>query len=85
VRPEAVLRFFPASMAVSGLMLCLEGRLYLFGMLDFVAALLLAVWLDLAPLLFGLWNSAVLVWMGWYLRRRAREYGETSPAQQVGP
>jgi hypothetical protein len=77
-------------MAVSGLMLCLEGRLYwgrlyIFGMLDFVAALLLAVWLDLAPLLFGLWNSAVLVCMGWYLRRRAREDGEASPAQQAGP
>jgi hypothetical protein len=85
VRPEDVFRFFPASMAVSGLMLCLEGRLYwgrlyVFGMLDFVAAILLAVWLELSPLLFGLWNSAVLVWMGWYMRRRAREYAETEPA-----
>jgi eukaryotic-like serine/threonine-protein kinase len=79
VRPEEVYRFFPASMAVSGLMLCLEGRLYmgrlyLFGLLDFVVAPALAARLDLAPLLFGVWNSLVLVWMGLHMRRRAREY-----------
>jgi hypothetical protein len=81
VRPEDVYRFFPASMAVSGLMLCLEarlywGRLYVFGLLDFVVAVVLAARLDLAPLLFALWNSAVLAWMGCSMRRRAREHGE---------
>jgi hypothetical protein len=79
VRPEEVYRFFPASMAVSGLMLCLEGRLYLgrlyiFGLLDFLVAIVLATWLDLAPLLFAVWNSLVLLWMAWYMRRRARAY-----------
>jgi serine/threonine protein kinase len=79
VRPEAVYRFFPASMAVSGLMLCLEGRLYLgrlyvFGLLDFLVAIMLANWLDLAPLLFAVWNSVVLLWMARYVRRRGREY-----------
>jgi serine/threonine-protein kinase len=78
VRSEDVLRFFPASMAVTGLMLCLEGRLYwgrlyVFGLLDFLVAVALAAWLELAPLLFALWNSAVLVWMGLSLRRRARQ------------
>jgi serine/threonine-protein kinase len=79
VRPEDVYRFFPASMAVSGLMLCLEGRLYMgrlyiFGLLDFLVAIVLASWLDLAPLLFAVWNSFVLLWMARYMRRRAREY-----------
>jgi hypothetical protein len=76
VRPEDVYRFFPASMAVSGLMLCLEGRLYwgrlyIFGLLDFLAAILLANWLELAPLLFAVWNSVVLLWMAAHMRRRA--------------
>jgi serine/threonine-protein kinase len=79
VRPEEVYRFFPASMAVSGLMLCLEGRLYMgrlyiFGLLDFLVAVLLASWLDLAPLLFAVWNSVVLLWMARYMRRRGRDY-----------
>jgi len=79
VRPEDVYRFFPASMAVSGLMLCLEGRLYMgrlyiFGLLDFLVAIVLASWLDMAPLLFAVWNSFVLLWMARYMRRRAREY-----------
>jgi hypothetical protein len=78
VRPEGVYRFFPASTAVSGPMLCLEGRLYLgrlytFGLLDFLIAVLLASWLDLAPLLFALWNSTVLLWLARHLRRRARQ------------
>ncbi|MFO0967137.1 MAG: serine/threonine-protein kinase [Gemmataceae bacterium] len=81
VRPEDVYRFFPASMAVSGLMLCLEGRLYLgrlyiFGLLDFVVAILCAAWLDLAPLFFGLWNSVVLTWMGLHIRGRALAFSE---------
>src|SRR5262249_7851188 len=79
VRHEDVYRFFPASMAVSGLMLCLEGRLYMgrlyiFGLLDFLVAIVLASWLDMAPLLFAVWNSFVLLWMARYMRRRAREY-----------
>jgi hypothetical protein len=60
-------------------MLCLEGRLYwgrlyVFGLLDFVVAVCCAGWLDLAPLLFAAWNATVLLWMSWHLRRRAREY-----------
>jgi serine/threonine-protein kinase len=90
VRPEDVLRFFPASMAVNGLMLCLEarlywGRLYVAGLLDLLVAVALGAWLDLAPLLFALWNSAVLVWMALYLRRRAWEYEATLPAQAAQP
>jgi serine/threonine-protein kinase len=78
VRPEDVYRFFPASMAVSGLMLCLEGRLYwgrlyVVGLLDFLAAILLASWLPLAPLGFAVRNSAVLLWMSHHVRRRARQ------------
>jgi eukaryotic-like serine/threonine-protein kinase len=77
VQPDDVLSFFPASMAVNGLMLCLEarlylGRLYIVGVLDFVAAIIFGIWLDWAPLLFTLWNSAVLIWIAAYLRRRAR-------------
>ncbi|HZZ76963.1 MAG TPA: serine/threonine-protein kinase [Gemmataceae bacterium] len=75
VRPDDVYRFFPASMAISGLMLCLEGRLYMgrlyiFGLLDFFCSILMAIWLPIAPLLFGIWNSTVLLWMAWHIRRR---------------
>jgi serine/threonine-protein kinase len=89
VRPEDVLRFFPASMAVNGLMLCLEarlywGRLYVVGLLDFLVAVVLGARLDLAPLLFAVWNSAVLVWMALHMRRKAREYPTTLPPQ-AGP
>jgi serine/threonine-protein kinase len=78
VRPEDVLRFFPAAMAVNGLMLCLEGRLYwgrlyVVGLLDFLVAVVLGAWLGLAPLLFALWNSTVLLWMALNLRRAARD------------
>jgi serine/threonine-protein kinase len=84
VAPESVLRFFAASMAVNGLMLCLEGRLYwgrlyVVGLLDFAVAVALGAWLPLAPLLFGLWNSAVLVWMSVSMSRRQR-----SGAKQKG-
>ena len=83
-------RVFPAAMAVNGLMLCLEGRLYwgrlyVAGLLDLLVAVALGAWLDLAPLLFALWNSAVLVWMALYLRRRAWEYEATLPAQAAQP
>jgi serine/threonine-protein kinase len=79
VRPADVYRFFPASMAVSGLMLCLEGRLYwgrlyIVGLLDFVAAIVLAAHLPLAPLGFAVWNSAVLLWMAYHMWRRARQH-----------
>jgi hypothetical protein len=85
VLPEDVYRFFPASMAVSGLMLCLEarlywGRLYVVGLLDFLIAILLAAWLSLAPLLFAVWNSIVLLWMARHLRRRARDHAGTATA-----
>ncbi len=65
-------------MAVSGLMLRLEaslywGRLYVFGLLDFLIAILLASWLPLAPLLFAVWNSIVLLYMAGHMRRRARD------------
>jgi hypothetical protein len=87
VRAEDVYRFFPASMAVSGLMLCLEGRLYwgllyVVGLLDFVAALVLTARLELAPLGFAAWNSAVLVWMAHAMRRRARESVAPLPPTQ---
>jgi hypothetical protein len=64
-------------------MLCLEGRLYLgrlyiFGLLDFVVAIVLAVWLPLAPLLFALWNSTVLIWIAMHLRRRLRQHAEAA-------
>jgi hypothetical protein len=60
-------------------MLCLEGRLYwgrlyVFGLLDFRVAILLASWLGLAPLLFAVWNSIVLRCMAWNMRGRARRY-----------
>jgi serine/threonine-protein kinase len=89
VRPEDVYRFFPASMAVSGLMLCLEarlywGRLYVFGLLDFLAAILLASWLPLAPLGFAVWNSIVLLWMARHMRRRARDHA-TAPLPPLPP
>jgi serine/threonine-protein kinase len=75
VRPEEVLRFFPAAMVVNGLMLCLEGRLYwgrlyVVGLLDFLVAIALAGWPEAAPLGFALWNSAVLLWLGLHMRRR---------------
>src|SRR4029077_12279878 len=83
VGPEEVYRFFPASLAVSGLMLCLEGRLYLgrlyvFGLLDFIVAIVLAAWLPLAPLLFAVWNSTVVTWLALHLRRRFRQYAEAA-------
>jgi serine/threonine-protein kinase len=81
VRAEDILEFFPAAMAVNGLMLCLEGRLYwgrlyIVGLLDFLAAIVMARWLPLAPLLFGLWNGAVLVYIALTMRRRARGRGD---------
>jgi serine/threonine-protein kinase len=89
VQPEEVYRFFPASMAVSGLMLCLEGRLYLgrlyiFGLLDFLVAILMSVWLPVAPLVFALWNSTVLIWMALYMRRRSRQYAEAAKRSPDG-
>jgi eukaryotic-like serine/threonine-protein kinase len=86
-RPEDVYRFFPASMAVSGLMLCLEGRLYwgrlyVVGLLDFVAAILLASWLPLAPLGFAVWNSLVLLWMAHHMRWRARQYARKESSEK---
>jgi serine/threonine-protein kinase len=83
VQPEEVYRFFPASMAVSGLMLCLEGRLYLgrlyiFGLLDFLIAILMSVWLPVAPLVFALWNSTVLIWLALYIRRRIKLTAQAS-------
>jgi hypothetical protein len=79
VAPEDVYKFFPASMAISGLMLCLEGRLYwgrlyAVGVLDFAVAVVMSANLALAPLLFAVWNSLVLVYMAWYMRLRANRY-----------
>jgi serine/threonine-protein kinase len=93
VQPADVYRYFPASMAVSGLMLCLEGRLYwgrlyVFGLLDFVVAVLCAGWLNLAPLLFAVWNSTVLLFMAWHMRQVARRYADSDPpviTENVGP
>jgi serine/threonine-protein kinase len=72
--PGQVVWAYPAWAALYGLLLCVEGklywgRLYLAGLADFAVALLLPLRIDLAPLLFGLWNSAVLVWIGVSLRR----------------
>ncbi len=72
--PEQVVWVYPAWTALYGVMLFVEGRLYwgrlyLAGLADFAVALLLPLRIDLAPLLFGLWNSAVLVWIGVNLRR----------------
>jgi serine/threonine protein kinase len=74
--PGQVVWAYPAWAALYGLLLCVEGklywgRLYLAGLADFAVALLLPLRIDLAPLLFGLWNSAVLVWIGVNLRRPA--------------
>jgi hypothetical protein len=89
VRAEEVLRFFPAAMTVNGLMLCLEGRLYwgrlyVAGLLDFLVAVVLASCLALAPLLFGLWNSAVLVAMALAMRRRAGALRVSVPQSVAG-
>jgi hypothetical protein len=43
-----------------------------------LVAIVLAVWLPLAPLLFALWNSTVLIWMAMHLRRRLRQHAETA-------
>jgi serine/threonine-protein kinase len=72
--PGQVVWVYPAWAALYGVMLFVEGRLYwgrlyLAGLADFAVALLLPLRIDLAPLLFGLWNSAVLVWIGVNLRR----------------
>ena len=72
--PGQVVWAYPAWAALYGLLLCVEGklywgRLYLAGLADFAVALLLPLRIDLAPLLFGLWNSAVLVWIGINLGR----------------
>lgn len=60
-------------------MLCLEGRLYIgrlyiFGLLDFLIAISMACWLDLGPLIFAIWNSIVLLRMASHMRRRVRDY-----------
>jgi serine/threonine-protein kinase len=78
VDTEDLVRFFPASMAINGLMLCLEGRLYLgrlyiFGLLDFAVAIALGTLVELAPLLYALWNSVVLLGMAVQLRQRAMQ------------
>ncbi len=60
------------------------GRLYIFGLLDFLVAILLSLRPPLAPLIFTLWNSTVLVWMALYMPQRSRLYTEAGQARLGG-
>jgi serine/threonine-protein kinase len=76
VDPDTVVSFYPVSLTVNGLMLFVEGRLYggrlyLVGLADFVAAALLPLRLDLAPLLMGAWNALALFYIGIALLRES--------------
>ena len=76
VMAAEVYRFFPASLVLYGVMLFAEGRLYwgrlyLFGLAHFAAAVGLMQNLPVAPVAYGLCHAAVLVAIGRHLRRVA--------------
>jgi serine/threonine-protein kinase len=79
--PETVVQVYPAWMTVHGLMWFMEarlywGRFYLVGLGFFAAVPVLSHWAEVSPLLFGLVNGAALTWLGFGVRRLAREQAE---------
>jgi tRNA A-37 threonylcarbamoyl transferase component Bud32 len=79
-----VYRFFPASLVLYGAMLFAEGRLYwgrlyLLGLSELVAAVLLMQVPLAAPVLYGLWHAAVLLVIARHLRRVAARYDGAQP------
>jgi serine/threonine-protein kinase len=85
VSAAAVYAFFPASLVLYGVMLFAEGRLYwgrlyLLGLSEMVAAVLLMRLPSAAPLLCGLWHAVVLVAIARHLRRVAAAH-----AHEAGP
>jgi serine/threonine-protein kinase len=76
--PDEVYRYFPACLVLDGAMLFAGGRLhwgrlYLFGLADFAAAVGLMQVVPAAPVLYGLWRAAVLAVIARHLERVAAE------------
>jgi serine/threonine-protein kinase len=79
VAAAEVYRFFPASLVLYGVMLFAEGRLYwgrlyLLGLSELAAAVLLMQCVPVAPVVYGLWHAAVLLVIARHLRRVADRY-----------
>ena len=79
VAAAEVYRFFPASLVLYGVMLFAEGRLYwgrlyLLGLSELAAAVLLMQFLSVAPIVYGVWHAAVLLIVAHHLRRVATGY-----------
>ena len=74
--PEVVAGVYPVWMTIQGLKWIMEartywGRLYILGLAFFLVAALMPLRMDLAPLVFGVANTAGLAWLGIGLRRIA--------------
>jgi serine/threonine protein kinase len=83
--PEVVVRVYPVWMTANGLMWFMEarsywGRFYLVGLGFFVAAALMPLSIDLAPLILGFVNCAALTWLALGLRRIAAEQAKPPTA-----
>ena len=79
-----VYRFFPASLVLYGVMLFAEGRLYwgrlyLLGLSEVVAAVVVMQVLSVAPIVSGLWHAVVLIAIA--SRRRCPFPGANGPSQ----
>jgi tRNA A-37 threonylcarbamoyl transferase component Bud32 len=79
VAAAEVYRFFPAALVLYGVMLFAEGRpywgrLYLLGLSEVAAAVLLMHVPSAVPVVYGLWHAAVLVVIARHLRRVAARY-----------
>jgi serine/threonine-protein kinase len=67
-RVADALRFFPGALLVTGMVFLVEGRiywgrLYLLGLAFFAASALTPLWWQGAPLIFGTFTAASLVWL----------------------
>jgi serine/threonine-protein kinase len=80
-----VYRFFPGALVLYGVTFFAEGRLYwgrlyLLGLSELAAAVLVGALLPAAPVVCGLWHAAVLAAIARHLRRVATRYAAvTSP------
>ena len=76
VNVDEIYRYFPTCLVLDGAMLFAGGRLhwgrlYLFGLADFAAAVVVMQVIALAPILYGAWRAAVLAAIAGHLRRVA--------------
>jgi eukaryotic-like serine/threonine-protein kinase len=79
-RAAGLLAFYPPWAVVNGLAFLIVGRLYwgryyLVGLAHFLVAFLMAWWLDLAPLVYGVFAAVCVVWGACGHTRKARPEG----------